>query len=112
MENVITVVQEINQNRFGSDDVQHHCGLTLKTMDEYWTQSRSKANIFHRWQVDGMLIRKQATNVENQLIQTGALLGKDGINLPSRSGDERFCWQENSTPSTSSADVICERGDK
>lgn len=75
------------QNRFGGG---HHGaieGLKHKTIDEKWTRSPSHAHICHPWHMDGMLIRKQAKNVEHQSIQAGPLLGKDGINLSSRSGD-------------------------
>lgn len=39
-------------------------------------------------------------------------VGKDGINLSSRSRDECFYWQGNSTLSNSNKDFLCKRGDK
>lgn len=75
-ENSITVVQEIAQKTAFASDVQRCWDWTRKRLDEKWTRTPCKANICHRWRVDGMLIRTQGYKSFKPIHPNWAVVGK------------------------------------
>lgn len=67
--------KKLRKTAFASD-VQRCWDWTRERLDEKWTRTPCKANICHRWRVDGMLIRTQGYKSFKPIHPNWAVVGK------------------------------------